>query len=66
MALHTEVQSKAAEEIAKFISSNGRLPKFDEREQLPYCISVIKECLRMKAVVPFGVPHAATENSKYH
>lgn len=66
MALYTEAQSKAAAEITDFISSNGRLPTFDEREQLPYCISVIKECMRMRAVVPFGVPHAATEDSKYH
>lgn len=66
MSIYTEVQSKAAAEIANFISLNGRLPKFGEREQLPYSICVIKECMRIRPTAPFGVPHTASEDGKYY
>lgn len=65
MCVYPEAQSKAAAEISNFVTSYGRLPKFNERDELPYCICVIKECMRLNPTVPFGVPHTATEDSKY-
>lgn len=62
---YPDVQSKAASEIASFVSLNGRLPRFDEREQLPYCVCVLKESMRFRPPLAFGVPHIASEDSKY-
>ncbi|KAI7873086.1 cytochrome P450 [Mucor mucedo] len=52
------MSSKKCEEIDHFMKSHGRLPQFKEREELPYCISVIKECMRYKPTTPFGLIHA--------
>lgn len=60
-----EVQSKAAAEIENFISLNGRLPTFDEREQLPYCVCLIKESIRFSPTAPFGIPHRITQDGKF-
>lgn len=64
MCNYPEVQRKAAEEIDTFIESNGCLPTFDDRRQLPYCISVIKECMRFKPITPFGLPHTVYEDGE--
>lgn len=58
------VQRNAADEIDKFIISNGRLPKFSERADVPYCVSLLKECMRFRPTTPFGIPHSTTEDSK--
>lgn len=62
MCNHPEVQKKVADEIDQFIKANGRVPEFTEREQVPYCISVMKECMRYKPPTPFGLPHAVRED----
>ncbi|CAO3632019.1 unnamed protein product [Mucor hiemalis] len=59
---YPDVQIKAASEIASFVSINGRLPRFDEREQLPYCVCVLKESMRFRPPLAFGVPHIASED----
>ncbi|CAO3637352.1 unnamed protein product [Mucor hiemalis] len=59
---HPDVQEKAAREIDDFIASNQRTPDFTERTQVPYCISVIKECMRLRPTTPFGVPHAVVKD----
>lgn len=61
---YPQVQKQAAAEIDKFIKSNGRLPHFNERTQLPYCISVMKECMRFRPTTAFGIPHAVYEDGK--
>ncbi|KAG2214325.1 hypothetical protein INT47_000881 [Mucor saturninus] len=57
MCHYPDVQQKVFEEIDHFMKSHGRLPQFKEREELPYCISVIKECMRYKPTTPFGLIH---------
>jgi cytochrome P450 len=61
---HPEVQKKASAEIDGFVARHGCLPTFKERDEVPYCVSVIKECIRYRPTGPFGVPHAASEDSK--
>ncbi|KAG2229318.1 cytochrome P450 [Thamnidium elegans] len=57
MCHHPEVQKAVSAEIDEFIRLNGRTPVFTERTQLPYCVSVIKECMRFRPTTPFGLPH---------
>lgn len=66
MCHHPEVQKKVAAEIDQFIKVNGRVPEFTEREEVPYCISVMKECMRYRPTSAFGVPHAVQEDGMYH
>lgn len=53
MALFPEVQKKAQAEIDTVIG-NDRLPKFNDRDQLPYIDALAKEVLRWNVVVPLG------------
>jgi cytochrome P450 len=62
MCHYPEVQRKVSAEIDEFIERNGRIPHFKEREQLPYCISVMKESMRYKPTTTFGVLHTAHED----
>jgi cytochrome P450 len=62
MCHHPEVQKKVSAEIDKFVRVHNRVPIFDEREELPFCISVIKECMRYKPTDPFGLPHSVEED----
>ncbi|GAA5798502.1 hypothetical protein HPULCUR_003906 [Helicostylum pulchrum] len=62
MCHYPDIQRKVSAEIDKFIESNGRIPNFKEREQLPYCISVMKESMRYKPTTTFGLPHTAHED----
>lgn len=38
MALHPEAQKMAQEEMDRVVLSEGRLPTFEDRERLPYCM----------------------------
>ncbi|CAO3656437.1 unnamed protein product [Mucor hiemalis] len=62
MCCFPQVQRKAAAEVDEFVRLNGRLPVFSERLQLPYCIAVIKECLRFRPTTSFGIPHAVYDD----
>jgi len=64
MTLYPEVQRKVQEEIDRVIG-NDRLPTFADQANLPYVEAVAKEVLRWNPVVPFGIPHAATEDDVY-
>ena len=66
MSNYLEEQRKAAAEIDAFIQLNGRLPNFNERTQVPYCISFIKECMRFKPTTAFGIPHAVYNDGKIY
>jgi hypothetical protein len=61
---HPEVQKCPSAEIDEFMKQNGRLPLFSGRKQLPYCVSVIKECMRCKPTTAFGIPHTLHIDSK--
>ena len=53
MTKNPHIQKKAQEEIDSVIG-NGRLPKIEDREALPFTVSVLKEVLRWRPVVPMG------------
>ena len=65
MCNYPEVQRKVSAEIDEFVKLNGRLPEFSERTELPYCVSVLKECMRFKPTTPFGLPHAVHKDGVY-
>lgn len=65
MTLYPEVQRKAQEEIDRVVGT-GRLPNFEDRENLPYVDAVVKEALRWHPVTPIGLPHVATEDDIYN
>ncbi|KAI7871338.1 cytochrome P450 [Spinellus fusiger] len=59
---HPKVQKKICEEIDTFIAKYKRLPKFTEREEFPYMISVQRELMRLYTTTPYGVPHVVDED----
>ncbi|KAF8799104.1 cytochrome P450 [Phlegmacium glaucopus] len=63
MVCFPEVQMKAQAEIDRVVS--GRLPDFDDMEDLPYVSALVKEVLRWQPVTPYGFPHCTTEDDVY-
>ncbi|KAF8799116.1 cytochrome P450 [Phlegmacium glaucopus] len=63
MVCFPEIQMKAQAELDRVLS--GRLPDFDDMEDLPYLSAVIKEVLRWQPVTPLGLPHCTTEDDVY-
>ncbi|KAI8334328.1 cytochrome P450 [Chlamydoabsidia padenii] len=59
---HPQVQKRLQAEIDGFVQAHGRLPTFEERDQLPLLISVQKECIRYRSTGAFGLPHRSTED----
>ncbi|KAF5355232.1 hypothetical protein D9758_005994 [Tetrapyrgos nigripes] len=55
-----EAQAKAHKEIDDVIGSD-RLPVLEDFANLPYCQAIMKEVLRIRPMVPIGVPHNATK-----
>jgi hypothetical protein len=64
MMLFPSVQRKAQAEIDTVIG-DGRLPRFEDRERLPYVNALVKETLRWLPVTPLGAAHV-TETEIYH
>lgn len=64
MCNYPQVQKRAAAEIDHFVSLYRRIPLFSEKNSLPYCVSLLKECMRFRSTTPFGVPHEANKDSK--
>ncbi|KAJ7621154.1 cytochrome P450 [Roridomyces roridus] len=60
MASYPDVQRQAQAELDRVVG-RGRLPGFDDREQLPYIGAVVKETLRLEG----RVPHCTTEADEY-
>ncbi|XP_052093365.1 cytochrome P450 2U1-like isoform X1 [Mytilus californianus] len=56
-----DVQQKMRNELTEVVGSN-RQPLLTDRNNLPYCESVITETLRLGNIVPFSLPHTATED----
>ncbi|KAL1984336.1 hypothetical protein VTN96DRAFT_9294 [Rasamsonia emersonii] len=61
MTLFPDVQRKAQEEIDRVVGS-GRLPGFQDRENLPYIDAIVKEVLRWHPVAPMSLAHVTTED----
>jgi cytochrome P450 len=64
MVAFPEVQRRAQAEIDDVVGRD-RLPTFADSPRLPFLRAVIKEVLRWRPLVPFGLPHAATEEDWY-
>jgi cytochrome P450 len=52
MVLHQDVQRRAQEELDRVLC--GRLPTFEDREDLPYIEAMMTETLRWNPVAPLG------------
>ncbi|EAT33306.1 AAEL014413-PA [Aedes aegypti] len=60
---YPEVQTKMYRELNEVVGLN-RLPTLDDRADLPYCDAVIREGLRIDALVPSGIPHMAVTDTQ--
>ncbi|TWU70909.1 hypothetical protein ED733_002379 [Metarhizium rileyi] len=63
MILFPEVQDRAQEEIDSTIG--GRLPDFEDRENLPYVSAVTMESLRWFPITPINTTHVANTEIQY-
>ncbi|KAI9445683.1 cytochrome P450 [Lactarius psammicola] len=61
---YPEVQNKAHAELDEVVGS-ARPPTFADLPSLPYIRAMVRETLRWSLTVPFGVPHASTEDDWY-
>ncbi|OAD02171.1 cytochrome P450 CYP5207, partial [Mucor lusitanicus CBS 277.49] len=59
---YPDLQKRVSAEIDSFIKIHGRVPDFSEREELPLCISVMKESMRYRPTSPFGVSHTTDKD----
>ena len=59
-----DIQQKMWDEIDRVVGS-GRYPSVADKPNLPYCEAVMFESLRLGNVLPFSVPHKATDDISY-
>lgn len=64
MVMFPDMQHRAQEEIDRIIGTD-RLPKFKDRENLPYIEGIIKEIHRWHTVTPMGLPHVSNSDLVY-
>lgn len=65
MSVSPDVQMRAQKEIDEVVG-RSRLPRHEDRANLPYVNAVVKESLRWLPSVPLGVPHAAQAGDELH
>ncbi|KAI9270805.1 cytochrome P450 [Phascolomyces articulosus] len=61
-----DLQKIIQEEIDSFVATHGRLPTYDERENLPHMISIQKECMRYRSTNHFTLAHESTADIEYN
>nr|AGI92302.1 cytochrome P450 CYP18A1 [Laodelphax striatellus] len=61
MLHHPEVAAKVQEELDAVVGRR-RLPKLEDRQNLPYTEATLLEVLRRSSVVPLGTTHATTRD----
>ncbi|KAF2820123.1 cytochrome P450 [Ophiobolus disseminans] len=64
LAAHPWVQDKAQKELDALCGVD-RVPNFSDFKDLPYINCIMKEGLRIRPVVPTGIPHRCTEDNWY-
>jgi cytochrome P450 len=64
MIAYPGAQNQAHAELDEMVG-NARPPTFADIPSLPYIRAMVKETLRWSLTVPFGVPHAMTEDDWY-
>ncbi|THU76246.1 cytochrome P450 [Dendrothele bispora CBS 962.96] len=65
MVLYPEVQKRAQGELDGVVGQS-RLPSFTDAKHLPYIQAILKEVLRWRPALPFGLPHAINEDDYYN
>ena len=59
-----EIQKRAQDELDTVVGRT-RTPNFSDAPDLPYIQALVKESLRWRPALPFGIPHAPTEDDWY-
>ncbi|EMD40398.1 hypothetical protein CERSUDRAFT_80072 [Gelatoporia subvermispora B] len=65
MALNPEKQRLAQEEIDKVVGYD-RMPRLEDRPDLPYVAAVIKETMRWQPALPLGFARATTKDDEFN
>eukprot|EP00057_Strongylocentrotus_purpuratus_P030610 XP_782182.3 PREDICTED: cytochrome P450 2J6 [Strongylocentrotus purpuratus] len=63
MMAHPDIQSRVQTELDQVVGRH-RLPKLDDRKNLPYTSAVLMEVQRKGAVLALGVPHVAAADTQ--
>lgn len=63
LILHPDVQCKIHEELDNVFGRN-RKPSLEDRKYIPYTEAVLLEVQRKATIVPLGVPHASSWDTK--
>ncbi|KAI8139432.1 cytochrome P450 [Fennellomyces sp. T-0311] len=63
---HPETCRQISAELDAFIREHNRLPRFAERDALPFLISVQKECMRYKGVFLIAPFHSLEKDIQCH
>ncbi|RXW22197.1 hypothetical protein EST38_g3663 [Candolleomyces aberdarensis] len=63
MLKNPQVQARVHEELDRVL--NGRLPEFEDQDQLPYLMATLMESMRLAPPAAIGVPHRSTEDDVY-
>lgn len=64
MLLYPDAMQKGQAEVDS-VCGDGRMPSFEDSEQLPYIHALVKETLRWRPVSAGGIPHAVTQDDEY-
>ncbi|KAL0574478.1 hypothetical protein V5O48_007492 [Marasmius crinis-equi] len=64
MVAYPEVQKKCQEELDSVVG-RFRMPRFSDRDDLPYIRATVREVLRWRTVAPIGAPHQSKEDDWY-
>lgn len=64
MAMHPQLQKVAQEELDRVVGTE-RLPSFEDRDDLPYIETLIKETIRWHPPVPIGDIHVVSSKTVF-
>lgn len=66
LCANPQAQRRLQDEIDTFLGRNhSQMPTFGDYAELPLLMSAIKECLRLRSLAPFALPHEASEDGTY-
>ena len=63
MINYPRIQDKVHEEIDQVLGTS-RLPRLEDRPNMPYTEATLQEVLRMGTIAPLGIPHATNREIK--